>query len=120
MATTMPTWLTGLLVAARIAKSAADLPRNSQRSPVEAIATASSSVRVAVGWLTPRYPTRAMRARWKIVGLAGIASVAATGVVIARKRRATQDYDPNELRGRLHRRLDEASTRGDGSPGQEE
>jgi hypothetical protein len=43
--------------------------------------------------------------RWKIVGLAGIAGVAATGVVIARTRRARQDYDPDELRERLHRRL---------------
>jgi hypothetical protein len=56
-----------------------------------------------------------MRPRWKIIGLAGIASVAATGVVIARKRRAHRDYDPDELRERLHRRLAEASTNGGGS-----
>ncbi|MGO9908916.1 MAG: hypothetical protein ACLPY3_24890 [Solirubrobacteraceae bacterium] len=48
-----------------------------------------------------------MRPRWKIVGLAGIAGVAATGVVIARKRRVRRDYDPDELRQRLHRRLAE-------------
>jgi hypothetical protein len=48
-----------------------------------------------------------VRPRWKIVGLAGIAGVAATGVVIARTRRVRRDYDPDELRQRLHRRLAE-------------
>jgi hypothetical protein len=55
-----------------------------------------------------------VRSRWKIIGLAGIASVAATGVVIARKRRAHQDYDPDELRERLHRRLAAALANGGG------
>jgi hypothetical protein len=45
---------------------------------------------------------------WKLIGLAGLAGVAATGVVVARRRRAQQDYDPAELRERLHRRLAEA------------
>jgi hypothetical protein len=40
---------------------------------------------------------------------ADIAGVAAKGVVISRKRRAHRDYDPDELRERLHRRLAEAS-----------
>jgi hypothetical protein len=44
---------------------------------------------------------------WKLVGLAGLAGVAATGVVLARRRRAQRDYDPEELRERLHRRLAE-------------
>ncbi len=48
-----------------------------------------------------------MRSRWKFLGLAGVAGVAATGVVVARRRRAHEDYDPEELRGRLHRRLAE-------------
>jgi hypothetical protein len=48
-----------------------------------------------------------MRVPWKIVGLAGIAGVAATGVVVARRRRQQRDYDPVELRERLHRRLTE-------------
>jgi hypothetical protein len=48
--------------------------------------------------------------RWKIVGLAGIAGVAATGVLIARRRRVRRDYDPDELRQRLHRRLAEVSS----------
>jgi hypothetical protein len=48
-----------------------------------------------------------MRVRWKLVGLAGLAGVAATGVVVARRRRAQRDYPPDELRERLHRRLAE-------------
>jgi hypothetical protein len=43
--------------------------------------------------------------RWKLIGLAGLMGVAATGVVVARRRRAQQRYDPDELRDRLHRRL---------------
>ncbi len=50
-----------------------------------------------------------MRTVWKMLGLAGIAGVAATGVIIARRRRAQREYDPDELRARLHRRLAEAS-----------
>jgi hypothetical protein len=48
-----------------------------------------------------------MRPSWKLIGLAGLAGVAATGVVVARKRRAQRAYDPDELRERLHRRLAE-------------
>jgi hypothetical protein len=55
-----------------------------------------------------------VRPRWKLIGLAGIAGVAATGVVIARNRRAHRHYDPDELREQLHRRLAEASTSGGG------
>jgi hypothetical protein len=50
-----------------------------------------------------------MRPSWKLIGLAGLAGVAATGVVVARKRRAHRHYDPDELRERLHRRLAEAT-----------
>lgn len=50
-----------------------------------------------------------MRMRWKLLGLAGLAGVAATGVVVARSRRAQRDYQPDELRERLHRRLAEVS-----------
>jgi hypothetical protein len=50
---------------------------------------------------------------WKLLGLAGLAGVAATGVVVARRRRAAREYDPDELRDRLHRRLAEVS---DASP----
>jgi hypothetical protein len=49
--------------------------------------------------------------RWKLLGLAGLAGVAATGVVLARTRRPQRDYPPDELRERLHRRLAEVSAR---------
>lgn len=58
-----------------------------------------------------------MRPSWKIIGLAGLAGVAATGVVIARKRRAHREYDPDELRERLRSRLTEATTTVSGSAG---
>lgn len=50
-----------------------------------------------------------MRRRWKLLGLAGLAGVAATGVIVARRQRAQRDYQPDELRDRLHRRLAEVS-----------
>ncbi|HET6949889.1 MAG TPA: hypothetical protein VFI47_05925 [Acidimicrobiales bacterium] len=53
-----------------------------------------------------------MRLRWKLLGLAGLAGVAATGVVVARRRRAHRSYDPDELRDRLHRRLADVSPDG--------
>lgn len=49
----------------------------------------------------------AKRPSWKLVGLAGIAGVAATGVVVARNRRAHRELPPDELRERLHARLAE-------------
>jgi hypothetical protein len=57
-----------------------------------------------------------MRMRWKLLGLAGVAGVAATGVVVARNRRAHRDYDPDELRDRLHRRLAEIAPEDGDSP----
>ena len=50
-----------------------------------------------------------MRIPWKLIGVAGLAGVAATGVVVARRRRAQRDYDPAELRARLHERLGEVA-----------
>jgi hypothetical protein len=44
---------------------------------------------------------------WKVVGLAGVAGVAATGVVIARRERARRSFTPDEVRSRLHQRYDE-------------
>ncbi len=44
---------------------------------------------------------------WKLLGLAGIAGVAAGGAVVARRRRDQHEYDPDELRARLHERLAE-------------
>jgi hypothetical protein len=51
-----------------------------------------------------------VRVPWKLVGMAGIAGVAATGVVVARKRRAQHEYEPDELRQRLHERLADAES----------
>jgi len=44
---------------------------------------------------------------WKIVGLAGFAGVATTGVVIARAARQRRAYTPEQVRERLHARLAE-------------
>lgn len=41
---------------------------------------------------------------WKLIGLAGLAGVAATGVVTARAERRRQAYTPDEIRSRLHER----------------
>jgi hypothetical protein len=57
-----------------------------------------------------------MRIPWKVVGLAGVAGVAATGVVVARRRRPQGEYDPDELREKLHRRLREVPPPADVEP----
>jgi hypothetical protein len=53
---------------------------------------------------------------WKIVGLAGIVGVAATGVVVARAERRRRAYTPEEIRTRLRERHAAAS---DTPPGSE-
>jgi len=45
---------------------------------------------------------------WKLVGLAGVAGVTATGVIIARDQRQRAELTPEEIRARLHRRLADA------------
>jgi hypothetical protein len=55
-----------------------------------------------------------MRARWKLLGLAGAAGVAATGAIVARNRREQSDYTPDELRERLRDRLSEVQADGEG------
>jgi hypothetical protein len=42
---------------------------------------------------------------WKVLGVAGVAGVAATGVIIARNERQRRHYTPEEIRDRLHARL---------------
>jgi len=46
---------------------------------------------------------------WKVIGLAGLVGVAATGAVITRSERRRRAYTPEEIRDRLHARLAEAS-----------
>ncbi|MGC5052101.1 hypothetical protein ACLQ2S_11690 [Micromonospora sp. DT48] len=47
---------------------------------------------------------------WKVLGLAGLAGVAATGVVVARAERRRRAYTPEEIRARLRDRHAEASS----------
>jgi len=42
---------------------------------------------------------------WKIVGLAGLAGVAATGVAVVRSERRRRAYTPEDVRTRLHQRV---------------
>lgn len=52
---------------------------------------------------------------WKVLGLAGAAGVAATGVVIVRSERKRRAYTPDQVRDRLHARLgDQSESVGDG------
>ncbi|MFK4089385.1 hypothetical protein ACI2LF_35055 [Kribbella sp. NPDC020789] len=46
---------------------------------------------------------------WKVVGLAGLVGVAATGVVIARGERKRRAYTPEEVRDRLKDRVKQAA-----------
>ena len=50
------------------------------------------------------------------MGLAGLAGVAATGVVVARAERKRRAYTPDEVRQRLHRRLSESAGPDDTGP----
>jgi hypothetical protein len=47
---------------------------------------------------------------WKWLGLAGLAGVAATGVVIARDQRQRTQLSPDDVRARLHERLEDGAT----------
>lgn len=50
---------------------------------------------------------------WKVLGIAGLAGVAATGVIMARDQRRRVDLEPEEIRSRLQQRLEQAES---GSP----
>ncbi|WP_433204511.1 hypothetical protein ACQP00_36055 [Dactylosporangium sp. CS-047395] len=41
---------------------------------------------------------------WKVVGLAGVVGVAATGVLVARAERQRRAYTPEEIRDKLRTR----------------
>ncbi|MFD2078401.1 hypothetical protein SAMN05421678_11457 [Actinopolymorpha cephalotaxi] len=45
---------------------------------------------------------------WKLLGLAGVVGVAATGVVVARAERRRRSYTAEQIRARLHERYAEA------------
>lgn len=49
-----------------------------------------------------------MRNVWKILGVAGVVGVAATGVAIARAERRRTAYTPEQVRERLHARWQQA------------
>ena len=50
-----------------------------------------------------------MRIPWKLIGVAGAAGVAATGVAVARNRRPESELEQDELRERLRSRLADAT-----------
>jgi len=45
---------------------------------------------------------------WKVLGLAGVVGVAATGAAVARAERRRRAYTPEEVRDRLHARHQES------------
>jgi hypothetical protein len=49
----------------------------------------------------------ALKALGKLIGLAGVLGVAATGVVVVRAQRRRAAYTPDQVRQRLHERLTE-------------
>jgi hypothetical protein len=48
---------------------------------------------------------------WKALGLAGLAGVAATGAIIARDQRQRTQLTPDQVRDRLHARVEAAESR---------
>ncbi len=52
---------------------------------------------------------------WKWIGLAGLVGVAAGGVLVARDQRRRNSYTPDDIRARLHQRLDESGDTAAGS-----
>ncbi|MFG1781167.1 hypothetical protein ACGFIU_01895 [Rhodococcus oryzae] len=50
---------------------------------------------------------------WKLVGLAGVVGVAATGALAARADRKRRAYTPDEVRSQLHARFAQATAAAD-------
>jgi hypothetical protein len=50
---------------------------------------------------------------WRVLGVAGLAGVAATGVIIARDQRRRAQLTPDEVRARLQARVREDRPDGD-------
>ena len=57
---------------------------------------------------------------WKLLGVAGLAGVAATGIAIARDQRRRAQLSPEEVRSRLHQRLREVEQTGEAGPAEDE
>ena len=53
---------------------------------------------------------------WKVLGIAGLTGVAATGIAIARDQRRRAQLTPDEVRDRLHQRMRELDQRGEADP----
>ena len=49
----------------------------------------------------------------KVIGAAGVAGVAATGILAARAERRRRSYEPEEIRERLHERYARIQARRD-------
>lgn len=49
---------------------------------------------------------------WKVLGIAGLTGVAATGAIIAREQRKRAQVTPEDVRRQLHQRLAEADREG--------
>jgi cytochrome c-type biogenesis protein CcmE len=52
---------------------------------------------------------------WKVLGVASVVGVVATGALVARDERQRRAYTPDEIRDRLRERLEE-SARADADP----
>ncbi len=57
---------------------------------------------------------------WKLLGLAGLVGVAATGAAVARAERRRRAYTPEEIRERLHARHAETEAADDLGTGDSE
>jgi hypothetical protein len=53
---------------------------------------------------------------WKVIGLAGVAGVAAGGVAVAREQRKRNSYTPDEIRSKLRERVDGSASAAPESP----
>ena len=55
---------------------------------------------------------------WKVLGIAGLAGVAATGAIMARDQRRRVQLEPDEIRSRLQERLEQAEATSPSPPRQ--
>ncbi|MCW2795499.1 hypothetical protein [Nocardioides sp.] len=54
---------------------------------------------------------------WKVLGIAGLTGVAATGVIIARDERRRAQLTPDQVRKQLHQRLADIERGASDNPG---